>query len=71
MYYVTMKSDKRVSLLLGPFATMDEAQALVRPARDEAIRLDGYNHFNAFGVSRLQDNQPVPHQGVLNTRMGY
>lgn len=67
MFYVTMKSELRVSILLGPFDTKEEAEAHVAAAQEEAIKRDPYNHFYAFGVSRIDTEalKRIP-KGILN-----
>lgn len=68
-YYVSMIRDSKYSLMAGPFATHEEALAMVEPVRVEAYRLDSFTHFDMFGTCSKPfspDNKP----GWLNTYVG-
>lgn len=53
-FYVTMRRDSRqVSVLVGPFATRDVAEAWVDPARLLVQRLYPHHAFDVFGVARI------------------
>lgn len=68
-YYVTMLRDKRYAFLLGPFATHDEALALVNTAQAEAHKVDPWSDFDAFGTGSLSGLIGYP-TGRLNERLG-
>lgn len=62
------RSERQIALLLGPYATRDEASAHVARAHTAAIELDRWCHFDAAGVFRVtRDALPA---GVLNARIG-
>lgn len=69
-FYVTMVRGKRVAWLAGPFDCKLMAECHVRAAMDEAIEVDPWAHFDAFGVTKVSGpNRPLP-AGVLNERLG-
>jgi hypothetical protein len=53
-FYVTMRDGSRTSWLLGPFNSEPEARELLPAARKQAIDLDPYNHFHAFGTASIE-----------------
>lgn len=63
-YYVSLKRDRRVGLLLGPFETHTEALARVREAFSKACDVDPWAAFDAVGTVRMRDAYDRP--GVLN-----
>lgn len=72
-FYVTIHRGLRRGFLAGPFGSLDEAEGQVRPARDEAEKIDPWTHFDTFGVTAIVNEterpKPLP-PGVLNTRLG-
>lgn len=64
-YYVTVARGKRVGWLAGPFADHQQALALVPMVRDEAVRVDPWCAFDAFGTASRQ-GATLP-RGVLHT----
>lgn len=68
-YYVSMIRDRRYALLAGPFATHEEALAMVIPVKREAHRLDQWTDFDSFGTcSKPRD--PRNKDGWLNVWVG-
>jgi hypothetical protein len=68
-YYVSMVRGGRYALLAGPFLTHAEALEMVKPARDEAERLDPRSHFDAFGTCSLPCSRENK-MGRLNVYIG-
>lgn len=67
LYYVgVIRGKTRVGLLAGPFASRDEAIAMIEPARRLACEIDPWCDFDAFGTLSLQTDAP----GVLNDLLG-
>lgn len=68
-FYVSMRRGERTAYLAGPFTTHAEALALVPAAEREAIAIDPWAHFDAFGTCSLPvaANNPV---GKLNDIIG-
>ena len=64
-YFVDAVDGKRVSLLLGPFATHAEALVMVDPARTLACELDPWAHFYRFGTCRVVTSKT----GILNHKL--
>lgn len=56
-YYAAIIRDTRTALLLGPYATHQEAAANVERAHDMACKLNGYFWFDVPGVCRIQANK--------------
>lgn len=50
-FYVTQIRDRKCRKVAGPFFTKEEAEAAVKPAREQVILRDAFSHFDAFGVS--------------------
>ena len=67
-YYVSLKRDRRVALLLGPFDTHAEALARVRDAFAKACDVDPWAAFDAVGTVRMRDGYRAP--GVLSRLTG-
>ena len=67
-YYVSLKRDRRVGLLLGPFETHAEALAHARDAFAKACDVDPWAAFDAVGTVRMRDGYDRP--GVLNGLLG-
>jgi len=66
-YYVSVRKSHQYGLLVGPFATHDEALTWVEPAREVAIRLDEWAGFYVFGTcSTSTTSRP----GRLNSHLG-
>lgn len=63
-YYVSLKRDRRVALLLGPFDTHAEALERVGEAFRKAGEVDPWAAFDAVGTVRMRDGYRAP--GVLN-----
>lgn len=74
-FYVTMKRDLRTAYLAGPFESKEAAEAYVSPAQDAAIAINGFHHFDAFGVTKIGriadalDGRPW-FAGKLNEQLG-
>lgn len=66
-FFVSMAGGKRVALLAGPFASLEEALRHVDTARREAQRRDPWAHFYAFGTL---STEPRGKRGVLNPALG-
>lgn len=54
MFYVSVINGKRTGLLLGPFATHEEALDNVERGRELAIAADPFAHFYWFGTCRIE-----------------
>lgn len=71
-FYVTMIREpgprQKVAKLAGPFDRHEDALAHVDRARDVAIEVDPYSHFDAFGTAGVTADEHRP--GVLNSRLG-
>lgn len=73
-FYATMRREhsdpaKRTAWLAGPFSTHDEASGHVAKAREAAVAMDPWHHFNAFGTSSITkkgEHRP----GMLNRHLG-
>jgi hypothetical protein len=68
-YYVSIIRGRTYALMAGPFATHDEALAMVGPVRREASRIDPFTDFDAFGTC----SKPCDAKnklGRLNDRVG-
>ena len=68
-FYVTLQRDRRIAWLAGPFATHDEAIAMVDTARRAASEVDPWTDFDAVGTSSIRSVDPLP-QGKLNAMLG-
>lgn len=62
------RSARQRALLLGPYATREEAGEHVERAHEAAMTIDPFCHFDEAGVFEL-DWQELP-DGVLNSRIG-
>lgn len=70
-FYCTMIRGAKTAWLAGPFASKEAAEAKVPAARNEAIDVDPFASFDAFGVTKLDSpNRPFLPAGVLNNRLG-
>ena len=65
-YYVSMVDGNRSALLLGPYATHQEALDDVLRGNDMACKIDPRAHWYGFGTCRLDDDYPTTPQGRLN-----
>lgn len=56
-YYVTAhehdSASSRVAWLSGPYATHEEAIAMIRPVKDWALEYDPWMHFAWFGTASI------------------
>lgn len=68
-FYVTIRRGKRTAWLAGPFATHDEALAMVQPAGREAEKIDPWIHFDEIGTVFIRRADPLP-CGKLNAILG-
>ena len=68
-YYVSMIRDSRYALMAGPFATHEEALAMIDPVKREAYRLDQWTDFDSFGTCSKPRN-PSNKAGWLNVWVG-
>ena len=68
-YYVTLQRGSSTAWLAGPFATHDEALAMVDRAVKHANELDEWAHFDLFGTCSLPRvaGNPI---GKLNSQLG-
>lgn len=55
-YYVTIKRADKVRFLLGPFDTLDEAEAQVDHGSALARGYDQWCDFDAFGTCKIEAN---------------
>lgn len=62
-FYCTMIRDTRVAWLLGPYDTLEDAEAHVREAREAAYAIDPRSHWDAFGVTGVTAGSHPP--GVI------
>jgi hypothetical protein len=67
-FYVTVLRGSRVGYLASPFAEHAAAVEAVSSARREAVAIDPFCDFDAFGTARLSARR-LP-AGVLNSRLG-
>lgn len=58
MYYVSVRSGKRTGLLLGPYATHEEALNNVKRGEALANKADAWSHFYAFGTVKINATNP-------------
>ncbi len=56
-YYVSIIRAKKRGLLLGPYASHDEALARVAEGRKMATAVDPWADFDAFGTCRINSNK--------------
>jgi hypothetical protein len=64
-FYVTVLRGSRVGYLAGPFAEHAAALEAVSSARREAVAIDPFCDFDAFGTTKVSGRAPLP-PGVLN-----
>jgi hypothetical protein len=64
-FYVTVLRGSRVGYLAGPFAEHAAALDAVGSARREAVAIDPFCDFDAFGTTKVSGRAPLP-PGVLN-----
>jgi hypothetical protein len=73
-FYVTMIRAQRVAWLAGPFESKAEAEAQVPAAREAAIKISEWHHFDAFGVTKIERAADAPERpwfpGKLNSALG-
>lgn len=50
-FFVTIKRGGRTGFLLGPYATLEEAEGHVAEGRQRASEADSWSDFDAFGVT--------------------
>lgn len=67
-FYAGLKRGKQNALLLGPYDTKAEAEAVLEQAHDLAEKVDPRCYFDAPGVFRL-DWETLP-EGRLNRVLG-
>lgn len=66
-YFVSMINGKRTALLVGPYATHQEALAMVDKAKEKAIQLNLWCVFYTFGTCKIEsDSLPT---GKLNEQL--
>lgn len=68
MLYVTVRSGGRTGVLVGPFATKQEAENYLQPAIDAARQVDRWAHFFSYGTARIPGYSKP---GSLNALVGY
>lgn len=66
-FYADAIRGRRIALLAGPFATLDEAKAYVEPCRKRLCELDAFAHFYLFGVTSFV---MVKGSGKFNSYLG-
>ncbi|WP_226018435.1 hypothetical protein [Novosphingobium sp. FKTRR1] len=73
-FYVTLLREgpkgPRVSYLLGPYATRDEAESNVKRGWAEACDIDPRCHWDAHGVTRVETYPNLMPKPVLANRIG-
>lgn len=69
MFYVTVINGPRVSRLVGPFETHEEALEWVEPARRKAQEWDSFAWFYSYGTARYAPENSG-FRGVLNDAVG-
>lgn len=68
-FYVTIRRGKRTGYLVGPCSTEPQARGFLDKARDAALDIDPFTHFDLFGTTRVTASRLTP--GVLNERVGF
>jgi hypothetical protein len=68
-FYAGLKRGKRNALLLGPFDTKVEAEAVLEKAHALAEKVDAQCYFDTPGVFRLEHPAALP-AGRLNNVLG-
>jgi hypothetical protein len=59
-FYVTQVRDSKFRKVAGPFTTKGEAEAAVKPAKEQVILRDAWSHFDSFGVTHIEDQFRLP-----------
>ena len=67
-WYAGLRRERRNALLLGPYDTKAEAEAVLESAHARAMEIDAFCHFDTPGIFRLESDK-LP-DGRLNRVLG-